>query len=158
VWRHAPPDYDCPFCRNIATGEGKYPVEILRRYDDVVVKMNPRWKPANPGAALVMPIEHLENAYELPDTLGNSLQRAVRETAIAMKVAYKCDGITTRQNNEPAGGQDVWHFHIHVVPRYDGDGFTAMGGAAVAPLEEFQRLSDELRAAWPGDSNASVVS
>jgi len=158
VWRHAPTGYDCPFCRNITTGEGKYPIEILRRYDDVVVMMNPRWKPANLGAALVMPIEHIENAYALPDTLGSSLQRAVRETAVAMKVAYRCDGITTRQNNEPAGGQDIWHYHIHVVPRYVRDGFTAMGGATVAPPETFHRLSDELRAAWPGDLSAETAS
>jgi histidine triad (HIT) family protein len=149
MWNHAPRGYDCPFCRNLRTGEGKYPIEILHRYDDVVVKMNPRWQPANPGAALVMPIEHIENVYELDDALGSSLQRAVRETATAMKLAYKSDGITTRQNNEPAGGQDVWHFHIHVVPRFNDDEFSAMGGASVAPAEEFHRLSEALRAVWP---------
>lgn len=149
VWNHAPANYDCPFCRNLATGLGKCPIEILHRYKDVVVKMNPRWKPANPGAAMVMPIEHIENVYDLPASLGDSLQRAVRETSIAMKLAYGCAGITTRQNNEPAGGQDVWHYHVHVVPRFDDDGFSAMGGAEVAEEGAFHRLAEAVRSVWP---------
>ena len=40
-WHHEPEEYDCPFCQNIATGRGVFPVEILHRFDDVVVKMNP---------------------------------------------------------------------------------------------------------------------
>lgn len=38
-----------------------------------------------------------------------------------MKISYSCDGISTRQHNEPAGNQDVWHFHQHIFPRYDND-------------------------------------
>jgi hypothetical protein len=40
-WHHEPEEYDCPFCENIATGRETFPAEILHRYDDVVVKMNP---------------------------------------------------------------------------------------------------------------------
>ena len=39
-----------------------------------------------------------------------------------MKAAYSCDGVSIRQHNEPAGNQDVWHYHLHVFPRYAGDG------------------------------------
>ena len=45
----------------------------------------------------------------------------VQRVAVAMRAAYACDGISVRQHNEPAGGQDVWHLHVHVFPRYDGD-------------------------------------
>jgi histidine triad (HIT) family protein len=146
-WRHEPDEYDCPFCRNIATGQGAFPVEIVHRYDDVVVKMNPRWKPTNPGAVLVIPNEHYENIYELPDVLGAPMQRAVRETALAMKSAYGCDGVSTRQHNEPAGDQDVWHFHIHVFPRYEGDELEA--DAVLADHSKMRRLAQQLREAWP---------
>jgi len=44
----------------------------------------------------------------------------VRKIAIAMKQAYRCDGISTRQHNETHGNQEVWHFHLHVYPRYQG--------------------------------------
>jgi histidine triad (HIT) family protein len=40
-----------------------------------------------------------------------------------MKQVYDCDGVSTRQHNEPAGNQDVWHYHLHVTPRYHGDRF-----------------------------------
>jgi histidine triad (HIT) family protein len=45
-----------------------------------------------------------------------------RAVALALKAAYACDGVSTRQHNEPAGSQDVWHYHLHVFPRYVGDG------------------------------------
>ncbi len=45
-----------------------------------------------------------------------------RAVALALKAAYGCDRVSTRQHNEPAGGQDVWPYHLHVFPRYPGDG------------------------------------
>jgi len=146
-WRHEPEGYDCPFCENIATGRGAFPVEMIHTYDDVVVKMNPRWKPTNPGAALVIPVNHYENIYELPDELGEPIQRAVRETALAMKTAYGCDGISTRQHNEPAGNQDVWHFHIHVFPRFTDDKLDVE--AKLADRNEVHRFAQMLRENWP---------
>ena len=46
-----------------------------------------------------------------------------KRLAIAMKTVYACDGISTRQHNEPAGSQDVWHYHLHVTPRYENDNY-----------------------------------
>jgi hypothetical protein len=46
-----------------------------------------------------------------------------QKIALAMKEAYKCDGITTQQNNEPAGDQHAFHFHFHIFPRYKDDGY-----------------------------------
>lgn len=109
--------------------------------------MNPGWRPANPGAALVIPIEHYENIYERPDILGGPIQRALRQTAIAMKSAYGSDGVSTRQHNEPAGNQDVWHFRIHVYPRYEGDELDAE--AVLVDHSEMHLLAQKLRDAWP---------
>jgi len=64
---HAPPDYRCPFCRNISSGTSDLPLEFVHRDNDVVVKMNPNWWPNSPGSVLVIPTEHHENIYELPD-------------------------------------------------------------------------------------------
>ena len=79
------------------------------------------WHPANPGKALVIPLEHHENLYTLPDELAGRVARTVRRVAVAIRTGYPSDGVTVRQNNEPAGGQDVWHLHTHVIPRYTGD-------------------------------------
>ena len=69
----------------------------------------------------MIPLAHYENLYALPDDLAARVAQVARRVAIAMRTGYPCDGVTVRQNNEPAGGQDVWHLHTHVVPRYVGD-------------------------------------
>ena len=53
--------------------------------------------------------------------MGHIIFDTSKRVAIALKETYKCDGVSTRQHNEPAGNQDVWHFHLHVFPRYTGD-------------------------------------
>ena len=77
--------------------------------------------PNNRGHVLIAPNEHFENIYDLPIALGTQVHETARTVALAMKAAYRCGGISTRQHNEPAGNQDVWHYHLHVFPRYAGD-------------------------------------
>lgn len=146
---HAPPDYDCPFCRD-DPARAIHPLEVLRRYDQVHVRLNPKWWGRNDGSALVIPNSHHENVFDLPIELGTPLQAAIRDTAVAMKQAYGCDGVSTRQHNEPAGNQDVWHYHVHVFPRYDGDGLygSRPRWATTAEMGEHAR---RLRDAWPRD-------
>lgn len=57
----------------------------------------------------------------LPIEMAAEIHRAAHLTAFAMKNTYGCEGISTRQHNEPAGNQDVWHYHLHVYPRYKND-------------------------------------
>ena len=152
MFNHKPDGYRCPFCRNIRTGEFDHPLAIVHRDDDVLVKVNPKWRPNNPGAALVIPIEHHENLYDLPDRLAEPLLRATKRTALAMKAAFGCDGVSTRQHNEPAGNQDVWHFHTHVLPRFDGDDLHLSDDDwAWADAEVIHASAERLRAAWPTD-------
>ncbi len=148
VYNHEPLGYRCPFCRNVKTGEADLPLEILHRDEHVLVKMNPRWRPRNPGGAIVIPVEHYENIYDLPVELGTPVQRGVRNVALAMKQAFDCDGVSTRQHNEPAGNQDVWHYHVHVFPRWEGDELYRSRSALAGP-EELRQRADQLRAAWP---------
>ncbi len=61
-----------------------------------------------------------------------------------MKAVYQCDGISTRQHNEPDGNQDVWHYHVHVTPRYHNDGFY-MSVRALMPIEERTKHAEKLR-------------
>ena len=65
--------------------------------------------------------QHIENIYALSREQAGDVHEAARRVALAMKRAYSCDGVSTRQHNEPAGQQEVWHYHLHVFPRYDGD-------------------------------------
>ena len=118
---HAPPAYNCPFC---AIAAGAEPEFTAWRDGHVVVQIANRRAPdssESPGNALVIPLAHHENLYALPDDLAAPVARTARRVAIAMRRGYPCDGVTVRQNNEPAGGQDVWHLHTHVIPRFAGD-------------------------------------
>ncbi len=122
---HAPAHYVCPFC---CVARGNTDARVLSRPDDVFYRTDqtlgliaPHWWLRNPGSALVVPTRHVETLYDLSPTSTATLFRAVQEVATAMKRTYGCDGVTVRQNNEPAGGQSVWHVHVHVVPRYRSD-------------------------------------
>jgi len=108
---HEPPGYACPFCVI-------EPEFTAWREEQVFVRISKHWDPAGPGHALVIPTTHYENIYALPDDVAARIARMVRLVATAMRRRYPCDGVTVRQNNEPAGGQDVWHLHTHVAPRH----------------------------------------
>ena len=123
MFNHEPTDYDCPFCR-LASGGG----DSLTTQDDVVLRTDralafvaSRWWPNNHGHVLVVPTAHHENLYDLPTPDGHAVHDVVREMAIAIRHTYDCEGVSTRQHNEPAGYQDAWHYHVHVFPRYPGD-------------------------------------
>ena len=123
---HAPAGYDCPFCR---VGRGEFGGEglltgaedVVYRAESVVAFVASHWWAGNPGHVIVIPAAHVENMYDLPKHLAGEVHEAARVVARAMKDAYACPGVSTRQHNEPAGGQDVWHYHLHVFPRFDGD-------------------------------------
>ena len=141
---HAPPGYDCPFC---AIAAGAEPEFTAWRDAQVVVQISKHrslLSPESPGNALVIPLAHYENLYVLPDDLAARVAQVARRVAIAMRRGYPCDGVTVRQNNEPAGGQDVWHLHTHVVPRRAGDRST--NSRVVRPdAAERSRYADRLR-------------
>ena len=72
-----------------------------------------------------------------------------RRIAIAFKETYGCDGTSTRQHNEPGGNQEVWHYHVHVFPRYEGDGLYGARRRRTTPDERLV-YADRLRS-WLSD-------
>lgn len=122
---HQPPGYQCPFCRIVAGQdlEGGYTTQadIVYRDNTVTAFVALGWWPANAGHVLVVPNKHYENIYDIPDEVLAAVQIAGKRMALALKATYGCNGTSLRQHNEPAGYQDVWHYHLHVFPRYPGD-------------------------------------
>ncbi|HZG50967.1 MAG TPA: HIT domain-containing protein [Pyrinomonadaceae bacterium] len=106
----------CWACRVIA-GEGVGC--IVTETEQALVLINPFSVAA--GHALVVPRRHFENLYELPDELAAPILSTAAVIARAAKRAFAADGITLRQNNEAASDQHLFHFHLHVIPRYAGD-------------------------------------
>ncbi|KRF00033.1 diadenosine tetraphosphate hydrolase [Nocardioides sp. Soil777] len=123
VWNHEPTGYDCPFCRMQAGhfNERNQPTDVVAVTGLAFARISPKWWPDNPGGALVIPRAHHENLYTMPTDAGHEVWDLTQQVATAMRSTYGCDGVSTRQHNEPAGNQDVWHLHVHVFPRHDDD-------------------------------------
>lgn len=124
---NAPKDYICPICLGI---QGIESDKTLLKQGDIVLKdelvtvfINSFFMGKNAGHVIIVPNKHFENVYDIPNEYGHRVFDISQKVAIAMKTAYECDGITIRQNNEPAGDQHAFHFHLHVFPRYENDGF-----------------------------------
>ena len=143
MFNHEPADYRCPFCRLVAGLADERGInradDIVRRSDSATAFISPRWWPKNQGHVLVVPNAHHENLYDLPSRYGHGVHDLVREIAIAIRQSYGCAGTSVRQHNEPAGNQDAWHYHVHVFPRYPGDGLYAS-----KPFLEFVPAADRL--------------
>jgi histidine triad (HIT) family protein len=138
---HAPASYQCPFCR-IASGAEADAVVFNDGHTIGVVTLHQ--KARNQGAVLVLPTEHCENLYSLPGSSASRLFAAAQSLALVLKEVLGCEGVTLIQNNEPAGGQDVWHFHLHVVSRFVDDRFHD-SRATVMPLEARAALARRIR-------------
>lgn len=124
---HAPLEYICPFCLLV---QGRESIQTQLRQTDIVFQtaditafIATRRYPQNEGHVLVIPNQHFENIYDLPVDISMKIHALSREVALAMKSEYHCDGIMLRQHNEPAGDQNIWHYHLHVIPRYLNDDF-----------------------------------
>jgi len=137
---HTPEHYICPFCLLI---QGKESAEsqlkltdLIFQNDDVAAFIATRKYPNNQGHVLVVPKEHYENIYDLPPDVLAKVHAVSRDVALAIKSEYQCDGITLRQQNEPAGGQNIWHYHLHIIPRYHNDEF---GASRKSPFDVNER-------------------
>lgn len=154
MYNHAPPDYMCPFCSLIQHRENTQnqlrQMDIVVQTADVTAFMATRKYPNNQGHVLVIPNEHFENIYDLPMDVASKIHLLSREIALAVKSEYHCDGILIRQHNEPAGDQNIWHYHLHVIPRYENDNFYS---TQKVPFEaaERARYAQKLRS-WFGRS------
>ena len=132
----------CVFCR-IAKGE--LPASKVYEDESTVAFMD--LQSVNPGHMLVVVKPHRANIYELDDELAAAAMRTAAKMARAAKKAYGCEGITLFQANEPAGAQTVFHFHIHVLPRWEGDGMALAWPAKNPSREALEEMAAKLRAA-----------
>lgn len=121
---HESSGYECPFCAIVA-GRGESPstvqADVVDRTGSTTAWIASRWWERNAGHAIVVPNDHVENMYAVGPELAGAIHETGRRIALALRHAYGCEGISTRQHNEPAGYQEIWHYHLHVFPRSEGD-------------------------------------
>ena len=146
---HEPAGYACPFCTVVSGGQTEHNAQsdVVYRANGTTAFVSPLWWLSNPGHVLVVPDRHVENLYGMTYDLLGAVYATAREVALALRAAYGCEGTSTRQHNEPGAGQDVWHFHVHVFPRYSGDELYARHGETRwVGGEERAQYAERLRA------------
>jgi len=132
---------DCIFCK-IANGE----IPSTTLYEDEDFRVILDLGPATKGHALLIPKKHYANLFELDDELAAKAIVTAKKVAIKMKNALKADGLNVIQNNGEEAGQTVFHFHIHLIPRYHNDNAHILwkpGKTTPEEMEQIKRLIDE---------------
>ena len=127
---------DCIFCK-LANGE----IPTRSIYEDEDFKVILDAAPATRGHALILPKEHADNLYQLPEELTGRAFVLAKKMAASMTETLGCQGFNIVQNNGEVAGQTVFHFHIHLVPRYTDDG----QGLFWEPRQYTDEILDEIR-------------
>jgi histidine triad (HIT) family protein len=133
---------DCVFCKIVA---GSIPAAVVHRDAQVIAFMDAGQ--VNDGHVIVATTRHVPTIYGLDDAEAGAAFRVAARIARAVKREFSAAGITILQANEPAGFQTVSHFHLHVLPRHDGDGVALTWPAKRPPAERLVELSTRVRAA-----------
>jgi len=128
---------DCIFCRIV---NGEIPSSKVYEDDATIAFMD--LGQVNPGHVIVATKQHVDDIHGLDDKLAGDVFRAAAHVANAVKKAIRPEGITVLQANGAAGWQTVFHFHLHVLPRYAGDGVGLTWPAKRPPAEELARLAE----------------
>ena len=108
---------DCIFCK-IANGE----IPSATLYEDEKFRVILDLGPATRGHALIVPKAHYADLFEIPAELAGEAMQLAKKITTGMKRALSCDGYNVLQNNGASAGQTVFHFHMHLIPRYADDG------------------------------------
>lgn len=108
---------NCIFCKIIA---GEIPSHTL--FEDEEFKVILDAGPATRGHALILPKDHYANLYELPEDKAADVMKLAKKMMSVMTDKLHCDGFNIVQNNGEVAGQTVFHFHMHLIPRYKNDG------------------------------------
>ncbi|MCR5509598.1 MAG: HIT family protein [Lachnospiraceae bacterium] len=131
---------DCIFCK-IAAGE--IPSQTI--YEDDSYRVILDLGPAAKGHALILPKEHYADIFELPEAKAGEVFKLARNMAVKMKAALKCDGFNIVQNNGEVAGQTVFHFHMHLIPRYADDGQDINWKPGEPSQDELKETADIIR-------------
>jgi histidine triad (HIT) family protein len=105
-----------------------------------------------PYKVLMIPKQHVETLFDLSDELAASLFQATVKVARAVRTASACEGLNLVQSNGRAGQQDVKHFHLHLVPRFENDGVVLSWDNTPADRSRLDELAEEIRRALPRGS------
>jgi ATP adenylyltransferase len=144
-------DDDCVFCAILASGGPDEERYVVWRHPSDVAAAILNAYPYTSGHLMVLPTRHVADIEQLNSSEGAALWQGVLEAVRAVKAAYQPDGLNLGANLGRSAGAGVpGHFHVHVLPRWNGDTsfMTSVAEARVLP-EALSVSAAKLRAAWP---------
>jgi histidine triad (HIT) family protein len=134
----------CVFCRIVAR---EIPATVVHEDEHTLAFMD--LGQVNPGHVLVAVKAHAENLYALNDAQAGAVLRAAARVGRAIRDAFKPEGLSVYQANGKAAGQTVLHYHVHLVPRYEGDGMALTWPVKNPPREKLEEAAAKIRASMP---------
>jgi histidine triad (HIT) family protein len=137
---------DCVFCRIVAK---QIPASVVHEDEHTLAFMD--LGQVNPGHVLVAAKAHAENVYSLDDAHAAAVFRSVARVARAIRAAFAPEGLSVYQANGKAAGQTVFHLHVHLVPRYEGDGMNLIWPAKNPPREKLEEYAAKVRVHFQGE-------
>jgi histidine triad (HIT) family protein len=135
---------DCVFCRIVAR---QIPATVVYEDEHTLAFMD--IGQVNPGHVLVAVKKHAENLYALDDAQAGAVLRAAAKIARATRDAFQPDGLSVYQANGKAAGQTVFHYHVHLVPRLEGDGMALTWPVKNPPREKLVEYAEKIKASLP---------
>lgn len=133
---------ECIFC---AIVEGKIPSAKVFEDEHVFAFMD--IAPANPGHLLIIPKQHYRNIFDMPAKIGSRVMEAAIPLASAINDALSPDGLNLFQSNEPAAFQTVFHFHLHLIPRWEEDPLRLPWKPSEGDIEEITNIAAKIQQA-----------
>ncbi|MCR5740091.1 MAG: HIT family protein [Lachnospiraceae bacterium] len=130
---------DCIFCK---LANGVFPSNSIYEDDRFNVILDNG--PATKGHALILPKEHADNLFELPEDTAAEAMKLARKLGKHIMDTLGADGLNIVQNNGAAAGQTVMHFHLHIIPRYEGDGQKILWDPTSPSAEELTQIKEQL--------------
>jgi len=118
------------------------PAEIVYEDDDTLAFLDIH--PINPGHTLVVPKQSVRNIFDIETADFTKVMETVRKLSPVIRDAVGAEGLSIRINNEKAGGQDVFHLHVHIIPRFKDDGYAPWHGKSYANGEA-QKVAEKIR-------------
>lgn len=132
---------DCIFCK---IANGVIPSSTLYEDEDFRVILD--LGPASKGHALILPKEHYQDICELDEAIAAKVLPLAGKIGVAMKQALGCAGFNLVQNNGAAAGQTVMHFHMHIIPRYEGGPEMVTWNPGTVTPEEMGQIVEAVKA------------
>lgn len=131
---------DCVFCKIMAK---KIPATVVHEDGETLAFMD--IGQVNPGHVLVALKAHAENLYALDDAQAAAVFRTAARVARAVRAAFSPPGLSIYQANGKPAGQTVFHFHLHVLPRWEDDGMTLAWPVKNPPSETLEGYAQKIR-------------